>query len=96
MHKVADVIYNQLGGNKFSAMVGGTMVAGTNCLNIHFKGGKDKINHVSIVLDSDDTYTLTFADIKGKYTIVKTIEGVHAAELAGVFEDVTGLHTKMR
>lgn len=91
----ADIIYKYLGGNKFKAMVGATLIKTNNGLDVRFKGSKFA-NSLSIKLNSMDTFDLTFAKISGlDYKIVKTIEGVWGEDLQDIFTEYTKLYTSL-
>jgi len=93
---VANTIFSQLGGHKFSAMTGAK----------HFVGGEDflqfaipltnKINRVSITLTPLDTYTVKFMYVRGMSVVDRAIiDDVYCTDLLDVFEYHTGLATKL-
>ena len=93
MNEIAKAIYDQFGGNRAMAMIGGTAVYGEKSLTVHFKGCKHT-NCVDIKLDDDDTYTVKFFKIRGfdvEELGVRT--GIHGEYLADIFEYTTGLRT---
>ena len=62
---VAQTIYQQLGGGRFSAMTGAKQfVSDGNKLRFRIGRNASKANKVVITLEADDTYTMTFS----KYT----------------------------
>lgn len=94
---VAKIILSQLGGNKFIAMTGANnFIGGVNSLS--FRIGKNAGNYmgVRVVLTPLDDYTLTFYrhDAKVKVTS-EEVEGVYAENLEMIFEDKTGLRTRL-
>lgn len=107
--KVADIILNQLGGNKFVVMTGSkNFLADGNTLRMQLAKNMSKANRLWITLDADDTYTmrffrytaprfnskkLTFTD--EKITEVKTIKGVYCDMLQEIFTATTGLYTRL-
>lgn len=61
----ANIIFQQLGGNKFVAMTGAKyFIFGENKLQFSIGRNASRTNRVVIVLDPDDTYTIKFI----KYT----------------------------
>ena len=58
--KVADIILEQLGGNKFLAMTGAkNLLADGNTLRMTLPKNRSKANRLYITLDPDDTYTMS-------------------------------------
>lgn len=110
MASVPHIIYEQLGGSKFSAMTGSTDFMGQdNTLEMRLQKNRSGANRLYITLDADDTYTMhfykytrmefdleTFEIISGsKREKIKEIKGVYADMLQDVFEGVTGLYTTL-
>lgn len=59
--RVADIILNQLGGNRFIVMTGSkNFVADGNTLRMQLAKNASKANRLYITLDGDDTYTMRF------------------------------------
>jgi hypothetical protein len=59
--RVADIILDQLGGNKFLAMTGAHhLLADGNTLRMQLTKNISKANRLWITLDADDTYTMHF------------------------------------
>jgi len=96
MKNVGDIIYSQIGGNRAMAMISGTAVAGENSLAISFKGSR-KSNLVSIKLESNDTYTITFYKFKNKIDVIKVkeVKEAYCDQLTSIFEDFTGLNLSL-
>lgn len=95
--KVSETILKQLGGNRFVVMTGAKNFS-TSGTNLSFKVGKNagKVPHINIKLDDNDTYTVTFSNIRG--TSIKTIkecDGVYCDMLRDVFEETTGMATSL-
>lgn len=96
---VANTILAQLGGARFAAMTGAKgFVGDTNSLafrlpsNFATKG----INVVKVTLDPSDTYTVTFAKLRGvKYTVIAEANDVYNDNLRRVFTSYTGLDTSL-
>jgi hypothetical protein len=95
----ARTILQQLGGSKFIAMTGAKhFLAGANTLSFrlppHF--AKRRINHVRVVLDENDTYSVFFGEAHGtRYTIVNEHQMVYADNLRTLFTEQTGLDTSL-
>ncbi len=107
--KIADIILEQLGGNKFLAMTGAkNLLADENTLRMTLPKNRSKANRLYITLDPDDTYTMrffrftagrlnrkTFAWTEDKTTEVKETSGVYADMLQDIFTSVTGMATHL-
>jgi len=99
----AEVILQQLGGNKFRAMTGAkNFTKNDKEQSISFKipKAKDGINLVTIKLNSRDTYDMEFYSVrnyKGKYSIKIKAEynGVYNDQLQELFTKATGLYTSL-
>lgn len=94
--QVANTILAQLGGNKFLAMTGAkNLVGGDDTLRFKIPLSNG-INHVSITLDCDDTYRITFGKFrKLELRIVHSQGTVYADQLQTLFTDQTGLDTRL-
>jgi len=95
---VAKIILAQLGGNQMVAMTGAkNFVGGESSLSFAIpKMSGVKVNRVRVVLTIDDTYTVSFFNVRGaKVETVSTHDGVYAETLRGLFERVTGLRTSL-
>lgn len=106
---VAQIIYQQLGGNKFVVMTGSkNFLDDGNTLRMALAKNASKANRLWITLEADDTYTMrffrytaprystktyTFSD--EKITEVRTIKGVYCDMLQELFTEVTGLYTRL-
>lgn len=95
---VAQTILEQLGGNRFAAMIGVRhALARPDGVGIRFSAkAADKINHIEIDLDAgSDTYSLHFWHIPRAVTAtpreIVAEHGVHAADLKRLIEAHTGL-----
>jgi len=97
---IANTILNQLGGNRFCAMTGAKNLLDTG-RGIQFKIGRGAcggISHVQIVLDANDTYTVTFTKVAKRGLDVRmlaTVDGVYAGDLRRCFEGHTGFATSL-
>jgi hypothetical protein len=94
--QVANTILAQLGGNKFLAMTGAkNLVGGDDTLRFKIPASNG-INHVSITLDCNDTYRVTFGNFrKLELRIVHTVGNVYADQLRELFTNQTGLETSL-
>lgn len=100
-NRVATTILEQLGGAEFAALTGATrFVAGGNLLQFCIgSGAKDGINKVRIVLEPNDTYTMTFYRIRGadmKHFGEYDYSDVYCDQLQDIFERVTGFWVTLR
>lgn len=83
--------------NRLSVMTGAGNFAshGDEGVSFKFKGSR-KANFCKVILNSMDTYTVTFGKIrKYELTKVQTFEGVYNDALKDLFEDVTGLYLSL-
>ena len=95
--ETANIIFNQLGGNKFAFMTGSKSFASTGS-GLEFKIGRNSkgVTHCVITLEFNDTYKMEFIKCRGdKTTIVASEDMVYAEQLAGMFESKTGLYTRL-
>jgi hypothetical protein len=90
----AHTTLQQFGGNRALLMIGGKASADSDgTLLVRFKGSR-RVNLVSIALDANDTYMMTFSKYSpSKFTVtkVKEFEGIYCDQLAEAFEQYTGL-----
>lgn len=108
--RVADVILEQLGGHKFTAMTGSKdFLADGNTLRMTLVKNSSKANRLYITLDEvTDTYIMRFFYYYPGRVNKKTWEwssekveeiveekGVYAEDLCRIFTLVTGLDTKL-
>lgn len=105
--KTADIILEQLGGNKFLVMTGAHhLLADGNTLRMQLPKNESKANRLWITLEADDTYTMdffkftagrlnkkTFSWTDDKRVDVKKIKGVYCDMLQDIFTSVTGMYT---
>lgn len=96
--EVASTIIDQLGGmNKLVGMVGASSFAhsDTNLGGVSFKFKMNrKMNYCRVVLDFDDTYTVSFLKASPKYgvKVIQEQSNVYCDELIPLFEKTTGLY----
>lgn len=102
-NQVAQTILQQLGGNKFLAMIGAKNLCShgaENALSFRLSSvmtsGKNKCNHVKITLNGNDLYDVTFSKIF-KMTVkeISSFSDVYAENLVELFESETVLATKL-
>lgn len=107
---IAETILAQLGGNRFIAMTGSkNFVSDGNSLRMRLARNRSKANFLTITLDqTTDTYVMRFFYFRSGYLSMKTgkfvpdvekentvYTEVYAGEMCRIFEDVTGLATKL-
>jgi hypothetical protein len=90
-----NVVYEQLGGNKFAAMVGVKhRAAGKDYLDVRFSArATNGINHIQVRLVAGDGYNVRFFSVRGLKC--PDVENVQASELKRVFTEKTGLSTHL-
>lgn len=98
--KVADIILQQIGGNKFIVMTGAKNFLSHNNQALSFqlpsRFAKQGINYVKITLNDSDTYDMEFGKRWGrKYDVINTVDGVYCDMLQSIFTEVTGLDTHL-
>lgn len=107
--RVADIILQQLGGNKFLVMTGANhLVSDGNTLRMQLPKNSSKANRLHITLEADDTYTVrffrytagklnkkTYTWTEDKMEEIKTVEGVYCDMLQDIFTQVTGMCTHL-
>ena len=97
-NQIAQTILSQLGGTKFQVMVGAKQMNSTSNA-LHFKfgsGAKNKANHCSITLQTDDTYMMEFhrvVSVNAKH--IGVFHNIYASGLTTVFTRETGMHTSL-
>ena len=98
-YQVAKTILDQLGGNKFIAMLGvKNLVAGNISLTFRIPSNfaKIDINSITVTLNNSDAYDIDFHKIsRGKCKTIAFIYGIYADNLQNVITQVTGLDTHL-
>ena len=97
---VGKTIFNQLGGNKFAIMTGARISTGTSGLVavLPRKANGKKVNHVEVVLNEQDLYTVRFNNFKKSACHVEPVlvcENVCAENLVELFETNTGYTVRL-
>lgn len=96
---VGFTIFQQLGGRKFTTMMGVKTPAMKmkNGITFRFKAkAKDGINGIKIILTGADLYDITFSKMRGMdYKVVDEIKGVYAEDLKSTIEARTGLRLSL-
>ena len=98
---VALEILRQLGGQQFMVMTGAKdMLAEPNGLTFRIPArmAKNGINIVSVLLNADDEYDVTFSKVSMKKQtniVVSMRHGIYCDQLRGLFERETGLYTSL-
>ena len=106
--KIAEIILQQLGGNKFIAMTGVKhLTQDIETLRMTLPRNKSNTNTLWITLAPQDTYTMRFFKftpgkvnkkfewIDAKITNEIIIEGVYCDDLQKVFTEITGFDTHL-
>ena len=95
---LAKTILSQLGGNRFIIMTGAKKLVG-NESGLAFRIGRNKtrINHVLIRYNhGKDLYEMTFTYVfKTGFKELAKYDDVYAEDLVRLFEETTGLATKL-
>jgi hypothetical protein len=91
----AEIILDQLGGNRFLVMTGAkNLSCDSISLLMTLPRNAKGIKWVRIILDEDDTYTIDFIKlVKRNPQIATKVTGVYAEQLREVFTLHTGLYT---
>ena len=94
----AKTLLQQLGGNKFKAMVGAKDF-GIGSDGLHFKIGRNSksISHIVIDLDrGKDLYDMKFLRVRaGKIKVIKKLKGIYADQLGDIFKRYTGMNVRL-
>ena len=93
----AQELLNQLGGNRFKAMVGAKDF-GIGSDGLHFKIGRNSksISHIAIRLTSMDVYEMKFLRVRaGNVKVVKKVNNVYADQLGVIFKKYTGMNVRL-
>ena len=97
VQNVAQTIYSQLGGTRFTVMTGANSFLGTKGglsfrlpSNGRYQGRT--VNYVRVTLQNDDTYTVEVSFVRGRNeTSVEHRGGVYADALQSAIKALTGL-----
>lgn len=100
--EVANIILSQLGGHKFVVMTGAKNLTshdderGALSFRISSTMTKNKCNHVKITLNGSDLYDVTFSKIDPRdLKQISKFSDVYAEDLENLFQDETGLATRL-
>lgn len=108
---VCETIFRQLGGNRFAYITGTkNFISDGNTLRMTIIRNKSKANRLYITYDPcKDLYIMEFWKVTPfkyysktgkivpeKWVSVKRIEDLFFDQLTEIFEDVTGIYTKIR
>lgn len=92
---IATEIRNQIGTKALYMMGAQHIGGGENFLSFRIRGSK-VCNHITITLNSMDTYDVTYKKIHGaKCKTVATSEGLYSDMMLKDFEATTGLYTRL-
>jgi len=95
---VAQIIYQQLGANRFAAMTGSkNFVAGDDYLMFSIPKNASPFNKVRVTLTPNDTYNMEFLKVGRLGDVRKTevYEDVYADQLQELFRGLTGMETSL-
>lgn len=107
--RVADIILQQLGGNRFLVMTGAkNLISDGNILRMSLPKNMSGANKLEITLDDTDTYTMrfykytagrlnkkTWSWTEDKVKEIYTIDDVYCDMLQSIFTEVTGMYTRL-
>lgn len=101
--QIANTILQQLGGNRFIVMTGAkSFIAHDDGLSFSIGRNSKSINYVKIAIELNDLYTITFEkrSISTKTAVltrkvIEQIENVYFDQLQSIFQNVTGLYTRI-
>lgn len=90
----AEIIFQQLGGNKFAVMTGAKhFVFGEDRLRFSIGRNESKTNRVEITLEADDTYTMKFTKVTPySFKIRKDGSFKETLESEQTIEEYTGIY----
>ncbi len=89
---VANTIRDQIGREALFMLGAQHLVGDRNSLSFKVRGSR-KANHIKIILDASDTYSMEFYKIRGtSVKLVTSMNWIYADQLRSVIESVTGLY----
>ena len=92
----AEIILQQLGGNKFAAMTGAKNFVQDKTFLMFSIPKSKKINKVRITIADNDLYDLEFFNVgRRNFELVQKVTGVYAEDLQKIFTNHTGLLTRL-
>jgi len=98
-NQICDTIFQQFGGGRSMAMIGGQAYADGDTLQVNWKcrGSLNKSNRVRITYNhGTDTYTVVFGNVRAsRYTERSTHPGIYCDQLVELFERETGLRLSL-
>ena len=97
---IAQTILQQLGGGRFIAMTGcrDFVARQDSALSFRLPRKTNRITHVQIALTPMDTYTMDFMCWNSRSLELEprmSYDGVYCDQLARIFTEATGLHTRL-
>lgn len=97
MHQVAQIIFQQLGGNRFKAMTGAYSFTGSSdTLSFRIpQKNRGRFGGVRITLTSADLYDVHFVRLNGFTPETVSHKGIYADQLERVFTEETRLLTRL-
>lgn len=93
----AQIILQQLGGNRFLAMTGArNLVNHGDALSMHLPRNASGANRLTIRLDASDTYTVRFWKMRNFEAIdIASHDGIYCDQLQPLFTKETGFDTRL-
>jgi|TARA_Y100000034_G_scaffold132845_1_gene196821 hypothetical protein len=95
--RIAQTIIAQLGGNMFAVMTGSKMFISIDN-GVQFNIGRNslKCNKITITLNGNDYYDVTYWSIRGvSIKIKREVTDIFAGTLRQEIEEATGLYTSL-
>ncbi|MXN88591.1 hypothetical protein [Pasteurella canis] len=96
---IAEIILEQLGGNRFLIMTGAKNLVNTGnglAFSLPSNFAKDKINHICISLTDSDLYDITYSNRRGiNFKKITKSEAIYCDMLKDDFTNTTGLSLRI-
>ncbi|AWY03317.1 TPA: hypothetical protein R4328_001440 [Pasteurella multocida] len=96
---IAEIILEQLGGNRFLIMTGAKNLVNTGnglAFSLPANFAKEKINHVHIALTKEDLYDVTYSNRRGiNFKEITKSEAIYCDMLEADFTETTGLSLRI-
>lgn len=93
---IATTIRDQIGSRAFVMMGAKGLTGDSRSLQFKIGSNAKRVTNVHIELAADDTYTVSFWNIRGySMKLLKQVEGVYCDQLRGIIESETGLYLSL-
>lgn len=93
--KIAQIILQQLGGNKFLSMTGASnLVSSSYALSFSIPRNESKANRIVISLTENDLYKVEFWKVsvtRGTVKVLNSFEGIYCDTLKEILSSKTGM-----